>query len=170
MRYFEVMVTVRGKAFCYVAHAPSEHEARRLTAEKHGCPLGATYVIYRGSALVGATAGAHFIERLPRLSGRSGDDSTSHASTTVTQRSPVAGRRAQARRYFHDVGGEGRPQNRASWESFATSWASHCETGKKSARCPSHSLLIGRAYSDHRSERHSQGTRREGGQLLADKS
>jgi hypothetical protein len=81
------MATVRGKAHCYGAHARNAHEARRLTAEKHGCPFGATYVIYRGSALPAATAGAHFIELPRRLSGRSGDDSTSRTSTSAAQQS-----------------------------------------------------------------------------------
>jgi hypothetical protein len=85
VKYFEVIVTVRGKAFCYGAHARNEHEARQLAAEKHGCPLGATYVIYRGSAAAAATVGAHFIERPQRLSGPSGNDGTSHISTSAPQ-------------------------------------------------------------------------------------
>jgi hypothetical protein len=97
MRRFEVVVTIRGRAFRYEVDAPNQAEARRLTAEKHGCPLGATYVMHRGSAVAyvthrgsavaAATAGAHFIERLQRLGGRWGGDSSLHASTSAAQRS-----------------------------------------------------------------------------------
>ena len=87
MKYFQVVVSIRGRAFRYEAHAPTGREARRLTAERHGCPIHAAVIIHRGPAVLRVTAEAHFIERPRRLSAPSEDDSASHASTSAAQRS-----------------------------------------------------------------------------------